>query len=307
MFNLEVYPIKYSTCVWDDSKTIWRLLNDAPQHNKYYYETTSQLKTGYRIVGKWTMHVTRIKLKPGEPSAADSDLLLDALPKELTVFYRYLKTKATAVMQPDVFHKEFWDSVGKYHEEQAKNKQLLVKIAIQNELEYYCKNYQVAVRESKYGAELLNEFIRHFNTLNEIIDYKENKKWVKILKNNKIITHKIRLDLHKIKYKIYKRSIFNLSERAKFLKKHVDSEWFQLICKIESLSAGYKAKFNLIDDLRQMVNGVISNISNLIYDNDMLEPFCCSTNSYQAIENIKYNWDLFESKFETNELVMQIN
>lgn len=62
----------------------------------------------------------------------------------------------------------------------------------------------------------------------------------------------------------------------------------------------------MIDDQRQLTRTIIRNISKLIYENDMLNEFIIpSMSSYLVIENIEDNWNLFESKFETNELGMQ--
>ena len=42
--------------------------------------------------------------------------------------------------QEEIFHKEFIECVEKQHEEHSRYKMAMIKISIQKEIEFYCKN-----------------------------------------------------------------------------------------------------------------------------------------------------------------------
>ena len=79
----------------------------------------------------------------------------------------------------------------------------------------------------------------------------------------------------------------------------------RLVYEIEGMSLSYQRKYDDIDMKRAAVQGIIRCLSSLIYEHEMIQPFWCDyLNSYLAIEKIKYNWDMYDSKFEVNDLVM---
>ena len=182
--------------------------------------------SGYRFVGEWMMHITpnKKKWRAVADNDNDADLISKALDKELIPFFKYLRVKAIMANQDEIFHKEFIECVEKQHEEHSRYKMAMIKISIQKEIEFYCKNYQVAVREAKFGEELLNEFKKCIKSLWSIIDYKCNQEWTDILNENSKLVLKIKSDLDQINLDSFKEVPFILSERGNFLKDLIDDE-----------------------------------------------------------------------------------
>ena len=66
-----------------------RLINETPNYDKFYYETTNFKMSGYRFAGEWMMHITpnKKKWRAVADNDNDADLISKALDKELIPFF----------------------------------------------------------------------------------------------------------------------------------------------------------------------------------------------------------------------------